>query len=246
MTESFVSVQISHEDMCVPVSDGVQGRPAPWAGLRWGMVQKGQFLERATLVPVGQEVMEGTTHRGTRAPPLLIIPPRPDEGGGMDHVVAAELVWAAASAGFPTLRFNHRGVGASQGRRGKDLELLADAEAAMQVLLENTGAPALAVASLHGGAQVALALQAKHATVGGLCLVAPALVAPDVFARVTSPLLVVQGEVDTRLPRAAVSAAVARAGGDLEVIDDADATFQRNLPQVGRAVAAWLRRLSGG
>ncbi|NOK05772.1 MULTISPECIES: alpha/beta hydrolase [Myxococcus] len=210
------------------------------------MVQKGQFLERATLVPVGSEVMEGTTHRGSRAPPLLVIPPRPDEGGGMDHVIAAELIWAAANAGFPTLRFNHRGVGASQGTRGRDLELLADAEAAMRMLLENTGANALAVASLHGGAQVALALQAKHPAVGGLCLVAPALVAPEALSRVTCPLLVVQGEEDTRLPRAAVSAAVARTGGDLEVIDDAGPTFQRNLPQVGRAVAAWLRRLSGG
>ncbi|AKQ66752.1 Alpha/beta hydrolase [Myxococcus hansupus] len=210
------------------------------------MVQKGQFLERSTLVPVGRDVMEGTTHRGSRAPPLLVIPPRPDEGGGMDHVVAAELVWAAANAGFPTLRFNHRGVGGSQGQRGRDLELLADAEAAMQLLLESTGASALAVASLYGGAQVALALQAKYPTVGGLCLVAPALVDPEVFSRVTCPLLVVQGEEDTRLPRAPVSAAVARAGGDLEVIDDAGATFQRNLPQVGRAVAAWLRRLSGG
>ncbi|NTX51732.1 alpha/beta hydrolase, partial [Myxococcus sp. CA039A] len=39
---------------------------------------------------------------------------------------------------------------------------------------------------------------------------------------------------------------VARAGGDFEVIDDAGATFQRNLPQVGRAVSTWLQRLSGG
>ncbi|NMO16727.1 alpha/beta hydrolase [Pyxidicoccus fallax] len=210
------------------------------------MVQKGQFLERATLVPVGREVMEGTWHRGTKAPPLLVIPPRPDEGGGMDHVIAAELVWAAANAGFPTLRFNHRGVGASQGQRGKDLALLEDAEAAMRMLMENTGASAAAVASFHGGSQVALALQAKYASVGGLCLVAPADIAPEVLSRVTCPLLVVQGEEDARLPRAKVSAAIVQAGGDLEVIDDAGPTFQRNLPQVGRAVAAWLRRLSGG
>jgi len=210
------------------------------------MVQKGQFLERATLVPVGREVMEGTAHRGTRAPPLLVIPPRPDEGGGMDHVIAAELVWAAANAGFPTLRFNHRGVGASQGSRGKDQALLEDAEAAMRMLMENAGTSAVAVAALHGGAQVALALQAKYPAVGGLCLVAPADVAPEVLSRVTCPLLVVQGEEDARLPRAKVSVAVIQAGGDLEVIDDAGSTFQRNLPQVGRAVAAWLRKLSGG
>ena len=36
----------------------------------------------------------------------------------MDHVVAAEVAWAAATAGHPTLRFNFRGVGASQGEQG--------------------------------------------------------------------------------------------------------------------------------
>lgn len=210
------------------------------------MVQKGQFLERSTLIPVGTEVMEGTAHRGKRMPPLLILPPRPDEGGGMDHVLAAELAWAAAHAGFPTLRFNHRGVGASQGTRGQGDALVEDAAAAMQVLLENAGTSALAVASLHGGARVALALQARFPAVGGLCLVAPADVEPGALGRVTCPLLVVQGEADGRLPRAAVSAAVARAGGDFEVIDEAGATFQHNLPQVGRVVSNWLQRISGG
>ncbi|MGE6763362.1 serine aminopeptidase domain-containing protein [Corallococcus interemptor] len=211
------------------------------------MVQKGQFLERSTLIPVGSDgaVMEGTVHRGTRSPPLLILPPRPEEGGGMDHVLAAEVAFAVARAGFPTLRFNHRGVGASQGARGTGGALVEDAEAAMRVALENAGTSALAVASLHGGARVALALQERHPAVGGLCLVAPD-VDPLSLVRLSCPLLVIVGAQDTRVPRAALAAAVAEAGGDLEVIDDAGATFHRNLPQVGRAAAAWLQRLSGG
>ncbi|GMU03280.1 hypothetical protein KH5H1_74010 [Corallococcus caeni] len=211
------------------------------------MVQKGQFLERSTLIPVGSDgaVMEGTVHRGQRSPPLLILPPRPEEGGGMDHVVAAELAFAVARAGFPTLRFNHRGVGASQGVRGTGGALVEDAEAAMRVALENAGTSALAVASLHGGARVALALQERHPAVGGLCLVAPD-VDPLSLVRLSCPLLVIVGAEDTRVPRAALAAAVAEAGGDLEVIDDAGATFHRNLPQVGRAAAAWLQRLAGG
>ena len=101
------------------------------------MVTKGQFLERPTLIPVGREVMEGTAHRGVKRPPLLVLAPRPEEGGGMDHVIAAELAWAAATAGFPTLRFNYRGVGGSQGLAGTGEALVEDAEAAMRVLLEN-------------------------------------------------------------------------------------------------------------
>jgi uncharacterized protein len=210
------------------------------------MVTKGQFLERPTLIPVGREVMEGTAHRGVRAPPLLVLSPRPEEGGGMDHVIAAELAWAAATAGFPTLRFNYRGVGASQGARGTGEALLEDAEAAMRVLLENAQSPRLAVASLHGGAQVALALQKRNPTVTGLCLVAPSDVGLAALASLELSLLVVVGEEDQRLPLAALSARVGQsAQGALEVVDDAGPNFHRNLPQVGRVVAAWLRRLSG-
>lgn len=210
------------------------------------MVTKGQFLERPTLIPVGREVMEGTAHRGVKKPPLLVLAPRPEEGGGMDHVIAAELTWAAATAGFPTLRFNYRGVGGSQGSRGTGEALVEDAEAAMRVLLENAQSSSLAVASLHGGAQVAMALQARHAAVGGLCLVAPADVELVDLTRLDRALLVVVGEEDKRLSRAALSAAVGEAPrGELEVVDDAGPNFHRNLPQVGRFLAAWLKRLSG-
>ncbi|HVG58377.1 MAG TPA: alpha/beta hydrolase [Hyalangium sp.] len=195
---------------------------------------------------MGREVMEGTAHRGMRRPPLLVLPPRPEEGGGMDHVIAAELVWAAATAGFPTLRFNYRGVGGSQGSRGTAEALVQDAEAAMRVLLENAQSTSVAVVSLHGGAQVALALQARHPAVGGVCLVAPADVQLAELSRLSRALLVVVGEEDKRMSRAALSEAVGKAArGELEVVDDAGANFQRNLPQVGRFVAAWLKRLSG-
>ena len=210
------------------------------------MVLKGQFLERSTLVPVGDEVMEGTAHRGEKRPPLLVIPPRPEEGGGMDHVIAAELVWAAATAGFPTLRFNYRGVGASQGSRGTGEALVQDAEAAMRVLLENAQCGSLAVATLYGGAQVALALQARHPAVGGLCLIAPRDVDVASLARLDRSLLVVVGEEDKNLSRVALSAAVGETPrGELEVVEDAGPTFHRNLPQVGRFLAGWLKRLSG-
>jgi uncharacterized protein len=210
------------------------------------MVTKGQFLERPTLIPVGREVMEGTAHRGVRRPPLLILAPRPEQGGGMDHVIAAELAWAAATAGFPTLRFNYRGVGGSQGARGEAEALVQDAEAAMRVLLENAQCASVAVASLHGGAQVALALQARHLAVVGVCLVAPSDVELVELARLERSLLVVVGEEDKRLSRSALSAAVGEAArGELEVVDDADPNFHRNLPQVGRLLAEWLKRLSG-
>lgn len=209
------------------------------------MVLKGQFLERSTLIPVGGEVMEGVAHRGDERPALLVLSPRPEDGGGMDHVIGAELAFASARAGHPTLRFNYRGVGASQGQRGSGEALVDDAQAALRVLQENAQANTAAVATLHGSAQVALALRARHPGLAGLCLVSPRGVEARELEGLGRELMVVVGELDTTLPRAELARAVDAAGGTLEVIEGAGAHFHHALPQVGRAVRAWLLRLSG-
>jgi uncharacterized protein len=209
------------------------------------MVLKGQFLERSTLIPVDAEVMEGVAHRGEERPPLLILPPRPEDGGGMDHVIGAELAFAAASSGHPTLRFNYRGVGGSQGERGSGLALVEDAEAALGVVLENARSPSAAVAALHGSARVALELRSRHPEVAALCLVSPREVTPRELAGLGRGLLVVVGEQDRTLSRAGLAAAVDAAGGSLVVVEEAGANFHHALPSVGKAVRAWLKMLSG-
>lgn len=207
------------------------------------MVLQGQFLERPTLIPVGDEVLEGLSHRGQHTPPLLILPPTPAEGGSMDHVVAAEVAWAAAMAKHPTLRFNFRGVGASQGAPGSGLG--ADATAALQLLIENTGCETPAVLAIGGSAPVALELLRARPGMGGLALVNPSEIDAAMLSGPNVPLLVILAEQYTRLARSEVSAAVNAANGQLEVIDDADPVFTRNLPQVGRTVARWLQLLRG-
>jgi alpha/beta superfamily hydrolase len=209
------------------------------------MVTKGQFLERSTLIPVGQVVLEGVAHRGKQRPPLLVLPPRPEDGGNMDHVVCAELAWSAVRAGHPTLRFNHRGVGASQGRSAPGAALVEDAAAALELASENAGGSPVAVAALGGAAQVALALQAQQPRVCGLVLVSPEGVLPASLATVHLPLLVILGADASSSGRVSLATGVAEAGGQLELIEGTDATFQSNLSQVGRTVAGWLQRLSG-
>jgi alpha/beta superfamily hydrolase len=205
------------------------------------MVTKGQFLERPTLVPVAKDVLEGLWHRGNRTPPLLVIPPPPGDGS-MDHVVAAEVAWAASTAGHATLRFNHRGVGASQGKGG-DLEArIADAGAALQVLLENTSASSAAVLAIGGSAETALTLRDRNSAVAGVACVSPDGLDLRRLARFPPPLLCVVGELEARYPRPQLSAALSEAGGDFEVIEAADASYLRNLPQVGKVVVEWLRK----
>ncbi|MFL5321346.1 MAG: alpha/beta hydrolase [Myxococcaceae bacterium] len=209
------------------------------------MVLKGQFLERPTLIPLGKEVMEGLWHRGTRRPPVLILPPTPDEGGSMDHVVAAELAWTVAMAGFPVLRFNYRGVGASQGKRGDGGARVDDAEAALRILLENANVANAIVLCIGGSAKTALSLGERHTAISGVGFVSPKeLIGADLL-RTHVPLLMILGELEANPERNALSAAVQESGGQFVMVDDADQTFRRNLPEVGKAVSRWLLRISG-
>ena len=199
------------------------------------MVSRGQYLERPALVQVGSLHLEALWHRGRTAPPLLVLPP-PPEAGSMDHVVCAELAWATARAGRPVLRFNFRGVGASQGTRGDGTSRLEDTAGALRLVRENTGQVDVAVAAVGGSAETALSLVREHGGVVALVLVSPPAAALGAPAGI--PLLCVVGEEEPG--RAGLVAAAGEAGGRVEVIAGADARFQRNLPEVGRVALRWL------
>jgi len=180
------------------------------------MVTRGQFLERPTLIPVGSGVLEGLWHRGAKLPPLLILSPPWAEGGSMDHVLVAELAWASAQAGHASLRFNYRGVGASQGSRSGEWEQTEDVLAAMSLLQENTGAPQVALAALGGAfSTVRRVLEKAAPLVAGVVQ----LSASD---RPVGPPL-------SNVPQLQVTV---------------DPEFRKGLPQAGRTVAEWLEQLS--
>ncbi|HUM10173.1 MAG TPA: alpha/beta hydrolase [Myxococcaceae bacterium] len=202
-------------------------------------MSRGQYLERPALIPVGQSVLEGLWHRGRKAPPLLVVPPPPD-AGSMDHVVCAELAWASARAGRPVLRFNFRGVGASQGARGDAGSRLEDGGGALRLLRENSGEVDVAVAAVGDSADTALRLARDHPGIVAVVLVSPPATA--LTARLGVPLLCIVGEDEPE--RAGLLAAAGEASGRVEVVAGADARFQRNLPEVGRLALRWLEGAS--
>ena len=198
-------------------------------------MSRGQYLERPALIPVGQTVLEGLWHRGARAPPLLVLPP-PPEAGSMDHVVCAELAWASARAGRAVLRFNFRGVGASQGTRGDAATRVEDAAGALRLLRENTGAVDVAAAAVGASAETAIALAGEHPGIVAVVLVSPP--ASVLTGRPGVPLLCIVGEDEPG--RAGLLAAAGEAGARVRVVGGADGRFQRNLPEVGRMALRWL------
>jgi alpha/beta superfamily hydrolase len=214
------------------------------------MVLKGQFLERPTLIPVTDElVLEGVSHRGDARPGLLVLPPPPLEGSGMDHVVGAELAFAVSHAGHPTVRFNYRGVGGSQGQPSRSPnDWLADARAALQLAMDNTEGSLVVVATIGASDAVALRLAELH-PLAGLILINPSLAQPSDFevrASLPWPLAVVLAELDERQDRARWAAALARHEAPLTVVPGATRTYQRNLPMVGKAAASLVGLAGAG
>jgi len=197
------------------------------------VVLAGQYLERPALVDAGGLLLEALYHRGTRRPALLVCPPV-GPGAGMDAPPVAELAWSAARAGLPSLRFQHRGHGASQGEPDP-ARALDDARAALGHLGETAGRR-IAIAGVGGGCATALALGRLHPEIERIALVSPAS-APD-LPHPGARVLVVLPE--DRAGEAGALVAALGARGVAEIVAGADALFRAGLPALGRAVVAFV------
>lgn len=199
------------------------------------MVLKGEFLERATLIPSGKHVLEGLWHRGTRAPAALLIPPRPGQGS-MDVAALNELAFALSRAGHASLRFNFSGVGASQGEVKRATDLARDVRAAAKVLRESAGVDEVALVAFRSGAEVALEVIGEAAR---LVLISPPHdLDLEALAATTLPAALVLPEGEPE--RARFAAHCAATGDRLVLVEGADLAWNRGLPQLGREVVATL------
>jgi alpha/beta superfamily hydrolase len=177
------------------------------------------------------------------APGAVIAAPHPLYGGSMDSPVVAELSWACQSAGYASVRFNWRGVGASGGDVTGDAQLAdADYAAALAYLEDTVSGPILA-AGYSFGACAAVRVARANPRVRRLALVAPppALLDPAALAGFRGSALVVVGSDDSFAPTAELERLLA--AGDrrrLEVIAGADHFFASGLAEISRLVRRWL------
>jgi alpha/beta superfamily hydrolase len=211
------------------------------------MVVKGQFLERATLIPVGELVLDGVAHRGQKRPAVLVLPPPAFEGGGMDHVVGAEVAYAVSRAGHSTVRFNYRGVGGSQGKVSRKVEdWLLDAGEALKLAADNAGGGPVVLVAIGASDAVALRLaQTLPGAVAGIALVNPTVLQPSELSLAGDMEWEIIFPEHQPVDRLAWSNALTALGRGLTLIPGADRSYQRNLPLVGQAVVHLLQRVSG-
>lgn len=198
----------------------------------------------AIALPGSDRALEGIFVRGAGPEPggAVIAPPHPLYGGSMDSPVVTELAWASRRAGYASVRFNWRGVGASAGEpSGSAADADADYRAALDYLADTVPGPLIA-AGYSFGAAAAVRAAAASPRVRRLLLVAPppALLERAALEGFGGQVLALVGEEDTLAPAAELDPLFPGGPRRLERIPGGDHFFMVGLSEIGRLAAEWL------
>jgi len=169
--------------------------------------------------------------------------PHPLYGGTLQNKVVHALSRAALDAGVPAVRFNFRGVGASEGSHDAGLGEVDDALAVAEWAQASTGCSRFWSMGFSFGAFIALQLAARRAA-ERLVTVAPPVQRFD-FTRLAvpgCPWLVVQGNRDELVNHELVEAWTRglHAPPKVLVFEGADHFFHGRISELRRAVGDWL------
>jgi alpha/beta superfamily hydrolase len=175
----------------------------------------------------------------------VVCHPHPLYGGTMHNKTVFRLAGALNALGWPTLRFNFRGVGQSTGRHDDGRGEQDDVRAALDALEQRFPQSALCVAGFSFGAWVGLPVGCAEARVSQLvgAGIPTQLLGATSLADCAKPKLIVQGALDQYGPLAEVQQwfATLHAPKQLEIIPNADHFFTDHLDDLHAAVLHALR-----
>jgi alpha/beta superfamily hydrolase len=175
----------------------------------------------------------------------LVCHPHPQFGGTMHNKVVFHAAKAALQLGIPTLRFNYRGVGKSQGVFGHGIGERADVEAVLDYVERHFPGRPICVIGFSFGALVGLAVGSTDPRTAMLVgLGVPILSGDFSFLRQCSkPKLIVQGTADAHGPRERVAALFAGIPEPkrIHLVEGADHFFTGRLREVQAAVGGFIK-----
>ncbi|MFO1408069.1 MAG: alpha/beta family hydrolase [Steroidobacteraceae bacterium] len=173
----------------------------------------------------------------------VVCHPHPLHGGTMQNKVVHTLGRAMQELGVPTVRFNFRGVGASDGAYGDGVGEVDDALAAVAWARERWRCDALWLAGFSFGSAVSLEA-ARVARPAALVSVAPPVgrIIVGHVERPACPWLVVQGDRDELVDAQAVRAWAASFDPppELSMLDGAEHFFHGRLGELRDRVSRFL------
>lgn len=170
----------------------------------------------------------------------LVCHPHPQHGGTMHNKVVYRAAKAFERLGWPVLRFNFRGVGASEGSFTDGAGESEDVAAALDWLAsEHPGIP-LVVAGFSFGNAIGLPVGARDDRVSHLVGIGTPTESFDfdALAATTKPKLFVQGGRDEYGPLDDLREGLVRVGKPwaLVVVEDADHFFEGHLEELQNAI----------
>ncbi|MCK5439651.1 MAG: alpha/beta hydrolase [Gemmatimonadetes bacterium] len=178
----------------------------------------------------------------------IVCHPHPQHGGTMHNKVVYRAAKAFESAGYPTLRFNYRGVGRSEGLFDDGFGEADDVQAAINWLVTNRPGPDVVLCGFSFGAVVGLPIGAGDDRVTHLVgLGTPTGRFPfDRLSDVTKPKLFIQGDNDEYGAVDSLRDKLKTVGQpwELVVIEGADHFFTHRLDELEQAIASRFTRSS--
>jgi alpha/beta superfamily hydrolase len=180
---------------------------------------------------------------------LVLCHPHPRMGGTMDAPLLVALRDEMVGRGWSVLRFNFRGVGASEGRASLGVEEVADALGAIDALAASVDGP-IALAGWSFGGAVAIRATAEFPHARGCAGIAPSVLPkegvtaglPDpTELKLEVPLLIVVGDNDDLVsPDAGRDFAERVADGRYALVPGANHFFWAKYPQLCSIVGDFL------
>jgi hypothetical protein len=180
----------------------------------------------------------------------VVCHPHPQYGGSMENDLVIALTEALGGAGFATLRFDFRGVGASGGTYDDGRGEVNDVQAAAGLLRDRLMASRVALVGYSFGSVMALrAGTADPGATAGVVAIAPPvrMIGLDFLAGVALPLAFVTGDRDQFCPLAALESARERfaPGSTLGLIPGADHFFGGHLDTLAVRTVELVRAVAG-
>jgi len=202
--------------------------------------------EESVNLPSGQLQLEGLMAKPARgaASGAVVCHPHPLYGGSMHNNVVEAILEALWQRGFATLRFNFRGVGASEGEHSGGVGEIDDAKAAMQFLLAQQGiakaAPIMAGYSF--GAATAMRAGAELEEVTTMAAVALPVGMGDFSSAAGSgkKIVLVAGNHDSYCPKRGITELATSCRAQLRIIEGADHFFSGYEDTLTNALAELL------
>ncbi len=188
--------------------------------------------EESVNIPSGELTLEGLIARpagGAVAPAAVVCHPHPLYGGSMHNNVVEAILDALWQRGFATLRFNFRGVGASEGEHSGGVGEGDDAKAALRFLLAQPGiaTEGATMAGYSFGAAVAMRSGAELKEVATIAAIALPVGMGDFSSSAKSgkKIVLVAGDHDSYCPKQDITELAEASAARLKLLEGADHFF---------------------